>query len=85
MNEWQVVLLIGSIITFFVGTMIPIVRPLIKLNNVMQKNTDAIDALTEKIDDLTLRNKEEHDHFFNKINALQIDVEVLKNQHERER
>lgn len=78
MNEWQIVVLLCGILTFFVGTLIPIVKPLIKLNSVMQKNTDAINALTEKMDCLTLSNKEEHDHFTSAINELKIDVSVLK-------
>lgn len=78
MNEWQIVVLLCGILTFFVGTLIPIVKPLIKLNGVMQKNTDAINALTEKMDVLTLSNKEDHNHFNNEINELKIDVSVLK-------
>ena len=78
MNEWQIVVLLCGILTFFVGTLIPIVKPLIKLNSVMQKNTDAINALTEKMDGLTLSNKEDHDHFNSEINELKIDVSVLK-------
>lgn len=79
MNEWQIVILLCGILTFFVGTMIPIIKPLIKLNNVMQKNTDAINALTEKMDTLTISNKEDHAHFNSAINELKIDVTVLKN------
>ena len=78
MNEWQIIILLCGILTFFVGTLIPIVKPLIKLNGVMQKNTDAINALTEKMDVLTLSNKEDHNHFNNEINELKIDVSVLK-------
>ena len=79
MNEWQIVVFLCGILTFSVGTLIPIVKPLIKLNSVMQKNTDAINALTEKMDYLTFSNKEEHDHFNSAINELKIDVTVLKN------
>ena len=78
MNEWQIVVLLCGMLTFFVGTLIPIVKPLIKLNNVMQKNTDAINALTEKMEVLTLTNKEDHNHFNSAINELKIDVSVLK-------
>lgn len=81
MTEWQVVLLIGSILTFMVGTIFPIVRPLIKLNSVMQKNTDAIDSLTNEIKELTINNKEDHNHFFKSINRLNSDIEVLKQKH----
>lgn len=82
MTEWQVVTLIGGILAFMVGTVFPIVRPLIKLNSVMQKNTDAIDSLTKEIKELTINNKEDHNHFFKSINHLKSDVELLKQKHD---
>lgn len=85
MNEWQIVVLLCGILTFFVSTLIPIVKPLIKLNSVMQKNTDAINALTEKMDCLTLSNKEDHNHFNSAINELKIDVSVLKAEYRKEK
>ena len=85
MNEWQIVVLLCGILTFFVGTLIPIVKPLIKLNGVMQKNTDAINALTEKMDCLTLSNKEDHNHFNSAINELKIDVSVLKAEYRKDK
>lgn len=81
MNEWGVLVLLGGILTFFVGTMIPIIKPLIKLNGVMQKNTDAIDALNKTVNDLSINNKNDHEHFYRTINNLKSDVEVLKQKH----
>ncbi|EOZ2853467.1 hypothetical protein ACQQ4G_003149 [Listeria monocytogenes] len=78
------VVLLASILTFFVGTMIPIIKPLIKLNGVMQKNTDAIDALNKTVNELAVNNKKEHDHFHKDINNLKIDVGTLKVNHEKD-
>ena len=84
MNEWGVVVLLAGILTFFVGTMIPIIKPLIKLNSVMQKNTDAIDALNKTVNDLSINNKKEHDHFYKDINNLKSDVGILKIKHDKD-
>ena len=84
MDEWAVVVLLGAILTFIVGTMIPIITPLIKLNGVIQKNTAAINSLNKTVNELAVNNKEEHDRFNKDISKLKIDYGALKINHEKD-
>lgn len=85
--EWT----IFQTIVYIVGFLAVVV----KISNVIQKNTDAINTLSEKLDDLTTENKKDHDIFNKQLNHLNTDVasmkvkhesdiELLKTQHERD-
>lgn len=79
MDNWQVFLVISALLGFIVA----IVTPILKITGVIQKNTIAIQTLTNEIKDLTIHNKEDHDHFFNSINKINQEVAVLKEKHRK--
>lgn len=80
MNEWQVVLVIISLI----GLMSAVITPILKTTKVIQKNTDAINNLTTKLDEMTTNNSKDHDHFHSSINKLSKDVAVLQEKHRKD-
>lgn len=84
MNEWQVIGLLAGILTFFVGTMIPLLKILLKVNSTIQGNTDTIKSLKETLDETIIENKKEHDHFFSSINKLNIEVNILQEKHRKD-
>ena len=73
MTEWEVF----EIIVFIAGFLAIV----IKISNVIQKNTDAINSLTSEIAELSDNNKKDHKHFHEKINHLDTEVEVMKTKH----
>ena len=79
MDNWQIFIVIGEI----VALMAVIIPFFVKNSKVIQKNTDAINHLTEKMNDITVNNTRDHDHFHSSINALERDVAVLKEKHNR--
>ena len=57
--EWTILQTIVYIVTF----LITVIGFGIKLSNVIQKNTQAINTLTDKLKELTEDNKKEHEKF----------------------
>ena len=80
MTEWLVV----TVIVALIGLISPIVGISVKTTKVIQQNTDAINTLTDKIDSLTSSNSKDHDHFHSCINALKLDVTILKEKHKND-
>ncbi|MGM9968907.1 MAG: hypothetical protein ACI35S_00755 [Anaeroplasma sp.] len=76
--EWQIVQTIVYIVSF----LITVVGFGVKLSGVIQKNTHAINSLTERLKELTETNVRDHEHFYKSINKLKEDVTVLKEKHE---
>ena len=74
MTPWEVF----EIIVFIAGFLAIV----IKISNVIQKNTDAINSLTSEISDLSTTNKKDHKYFHEKINHLDTEVEVMKTKHD---
>ena len=56
--EWTILQTIVYIVTF----LITVIGFGIKLSNVIQKNTQAINTLTDKLKELTEDNKKEHEN-----------------------
>lgn len=81
MNEWQVVIVLGACLTFFVGTMLPLLKILIKTNSTIEGNTRTIENVNNTMQETIKLNKEEHDHFFRSINTLNSKVAVLEEKH----
>lgn len=81
MNEWQVVIVLGACLTFFVGTMLPLLKILIKTNSTIEGNTRTIENVNNTMQETIKLNKEEHDHFFSSINNLNQKVAVLEEKH----
>lgn len=75
--EWTILQTIVYIVTF----LITVIGFGIKLSNVIQKNTQAINTLTDKLKELTEDNKKEHESFKNSIDDLKEDVTILKQKH----
>ena len=75
--EWTILQTIVYIVTF----LITVIGFGIKLSNVIQKNTQAINTLTDKLKELTEDNKKEHESFKNSIDDLKEDVTILKQRH----
>ncbi|MDD7757691.1 MAG: hypothetical protein PUJ51_24875 [Clostridiales bacterium] len=75
--EWTILQTIVYIVTF----LITVIGFGIKLSNVIQKNTQAINTLTDKLKELTEDNKKEHESFKNSIDGLKEDVTILKQKH----
>lgn len=73
MTEWNVF----EVIVYIVGFLVVV----IKISNVIQKNTDAINNLTSELSELTDNNKKDHKHFHESINTLKEDVKVMKQKH----
>ena len=59
--EWTILQTIVYIVTF----LITVIGFGIKLSNVIQKNTQAINTLTDKLKELKEDNKKEHESFKN--------------------
>jgi len=78
MDEWGVLQTIITIVGLL-GTVIPC---FVKVSNVIQKNTDAINSLTNELRDLTIDNSKDHDMFYSSINTLKNEIAVLKTKHE---
>ena len=78
MDEWGVLQTIITIVGLL-GTVIPC---FVKVSNVIQKNTDAINSLTTELRDLTVDNSKDHDVFYSSINNLKNEVAVLKTKHD---
>lgn len=92
MDRWEIVLVAVVLLDLIVLILNNFVRPSQKketealkqhkeLSLVIQHNTDAINGLTEKIDELTSKNNKDHDHFFSSINNLNKEIAVLKEKH----
>lgn len=75
--EWTILQTIVYIVTF----LITVIGFGIKLSNVIQKNTQAINTLTDKLKELTEDNKKEHESFKSSIDDLKEDVTILKQRH----
>lgn len=73
MTEWNVFQVIITIVGFL--------AVVIKISNVIQKNTDAINNLTSELSELTNNNKEEHKAFHKSINHLNEEFAVMKEKH----
>lgn len=78
MTEWGVLQTIITIVGLL-GTVIPC---FVKVSNVIQKNTDAINSLTSELRDLTIDNSKDHDEFYSSINNLKNELAVLKTKHD---
>ena len=68
-------------IVYIVTFLITVIGFGIKLSTVIQKNTQAINTLTDKLKELTEDNKKEHESFKNSIDDLKEDVTILKQKH----
>ena len=75
--EWTILQTIVYIVTF----LITVIGFGIKLSTVIQKNTQAINTLTDKLKELTEDNKKEHENFKSSIDDLNEDVTILKQKH----
>ena len=70
MDNWGVFQTIICIVSF-----LAVVIPLfVRTANVIQKNTIVINTLTEKLEDLTVSNNKDHEHFHKSINQLEKDL-----------
>ena len=78
MDGWAIFQTIVYIVTFLAT----IVGFGVKISSIIQKNTDAINGLTEKLNSISNDNKKDHDNFYSSINHLEQDVAVLKEKHE---
>lgn len=76
--EWQII----QVIVYIVSFLVTVVGFGIKLSNVIQKNTNAINNLAEKLKELTEDNRKDHEIFYKSINGLKMDVAILKEKHE---
>lgn len=76
--EWQII----QVIVYIVSFLVTVVGFGIKLSSVIQKNTNAINNLTEKLKELTEDNRKDHESFFKSINSLKMDVAILQEKHE---
>ena len=76
--EWQII----QVIVYIVSYLVTVVGCGIKLSSVIQKNTNAINNLSEKLKELTEDNRKDHESFFKSINGLKMDVAILKEKHE---
>ena len=76
--EWQIV----QTIVYLVSFLVTVVGFGIKLSSVIQKNTNAINNLSEKLKELTEDNRKDHESFFKSINSLKMDVAILQEKHE---
>lgn len=76
--EWQII----QVIVYVVSFLVTVVGFGIKLSNVIQKNTNAINNLSEKLKELTEDNRKDHESFFKSINSLKMDVAILQEKHE---
>ncbi len=76
--EWQII----QVIVYIVSFLVTVVGFGIKLSNVIQKNTNAINNLSEKLKELTEDNRKDHESFFKSINSLKMDVAILQEKHE---
>ena len=63
MNEWSVV----TVLVVLVGLLATLVKPIVKLNTSLEKNTLATEVLTETIKDNEIRNKEEHGEIWEEL------------------
>ena len=78
MNEWQIIIVVGSLLAFFVSTILPLLKILIKTNSTIEGNTQTIENVNQTMQETIKANKEEHDYFYSNINHLKTDVELLK-------
>ena len=76
--EWQII----QVIVYIVSFLVTVVGFGIKLSSVIQKNTNAINNLSEKLKELTEDNRKDHESFFKSINSLKMDVAILQEKHE---
>ena len=76
--EWQII----QVIVYIVSFLVTVVGFGIKLSSVIQKNTNAINNLSEKLRELTEDNRKDHESFFKSINSLKMDVAILQEKHE---
>ena len=76
--EWQII----QVIVYIVSFLVTVVGFGIKLSSVIQKNTNAINNLTEKLKELTEDNRKDHESFFKSINSLKMDVAILQEKRE---
>ena len=77
MDNWGVLEVVITIVAFLscvLGLIIPVVK-------VIQKNTDAINSLTQEMRELVIDNKKDHDNFYRDINKLKQDNAILQSQH----
>ena len=63
MTEWGVFIALITII----GFVVTVTTPLIKLNTTIIKNTDAVNSLNEKYDEINRSNSESHKLMWGKI------------------
>ena len=78
MDNWGVFQTIICIVSF-----LAVVIPLfVRTANVIQKNTIVINTLTEKLEDLTVSNNKDHEHFHKSINQLEKDHPLLASKHD---
>lgn len=78
MNEWQVFLTIVEI----VGFVALIVGFVLKVTKVVDKNTFAINRLTDELLEERKSNEKDHEQFYKSINNLKQDVSNLKIKHD---
>ena len=78
MDNWGVF----QAIVYIVGFLVVIIPIFVRTSNIIQKNTMAINTLTEKIDDLTVSNNKDHEHFHKSINNLDKRQAVLESKHD---
>lgn len=86
MTEWGVFGVIVAVVSFVIAIMAPI----IKLNTTITKLNGTMERLREKLDDLTVDNKEAHKRLWDKVdentNQLEkheIEIEKLKVQNHK--
>ena len=78
MDNWGVFQTIICIVSF-----LAVVLPLfVRTANVIQKNTIVINTLTEKLEELTVSNNKDHEHFHKSINQLEKDHALLESKHD---
>ena len=78
MDNWGVFQTIICIVSF-----LAVVIPLfVRTANVIQKNTIVINTLTEKLEELTVSNNKDHEHFHKSINQLEKDQALLESKHD---
>lgn len=77
MGEWDIFTTIVYVVTF----LITVVTLGVSLSKVIQKNTIAINTLTEQLKELTKDNKKDHERYDRSIQSLDQKVALLEQKH----
>lgn len=77
MGEWDIFTTIVYVVTF----LITVVTLGVSLSKVIQKNTIAINTLTEQLKELTKDNKKDHERYDDSISKLDRKVALLEQKH----